>query len=663
MNRISLALKALGELGIRQVSLYALYKIQLYSGYLYRRTADDRRFTDLPEACFLLYPLTDLPQLESLRTILEGSGCNALLSEADEILAGRVRLFGGDPVPLKLESDGLKRHWTELEKHGLESKDQDIKWIWEAGRFGWAIVLGRAYWLTGDERYAVSFWNYLETFLDANPPYRGAQWMSAQEAALRLIAITFAAQAFAGSSHSTSSRIVRLGRAIAAHAGRIPPSMMYARAQNNNHLLSEAAGLYTAGLALLDHPEAANWRRLGWQCFHEGLASQVSADGGYTQNSTNYHRLMLQLALWIAAISRKLGQDIPEKTHQRLASATHWLQDLLDPETGGVPNLGPNDGAYILPLATGLFSDYRPVVQAASGQFLGGPCLSPGKWDEMGLWLGIDQQHKKAEGNVRSAVGVVRLNRSWAYLRAARFSSRPGHADQLHVDLWWHGINLAFDPGSYLYNALPPWDNAFSRTRVHNTVTVNDLDQMTYGGRFLWLDWAQAAQSTHEEAPDGSWVRRSAEHDGYRRLGVFHKRTLTGYREGRWLVEDALIAHKQRSDPGKGEFSARLHWLMPDWPWALKTVDQKIELVLESLHGEVMLSILSRRDDHRVENIDFCLVRAGEILSGKGPADPVRGWYSPTYGYKYPALSLSYTVKGPLPINLESEWRLPGAKG
>ena len=81
---------------------------------------------------------------------------------------------------------------------------------------------------------------------------------------------------------------------------------------------------------------------------------------------------------------------------------------------------------------------------------------------------------------------------TWAYLRAARFTGRPGHADQLHLDLWWCGLNVAQDAGTYLYNAPPPWDNALARSEVHNTLVVNGLEQMTRAGRFLYLERAQA---------------------------------------------------------------------------------------------------------------------------------------------------------------------------
>ncbi|MBC8497248.1 MAG: hypothetical protein H8D37_06265, partial [Chloroflexi bacterium] len=201
-------------------------------------------------------------------------GLSQLLAEADEIVAGRVRLFGGDPVPLVLTPPGELSHWTELEQGskgvGKQGGRGDIKFIWEPARFGWAFTLGRAYYLSGDERYPKSFWRYFEIFQEANPVNMGPNWASAQEVALRLIAFVFAAQIFSNSPHSTTPCASQLANSIAHHAGRIPPTLIYARAQNNNHLLSEAAGLITASLALPNHPDSPRWSKLGWKWFTRG---------------------------------------------------------------------------------------------------------------------------------------------------------------------------------------------------------------------------------------------------------------------------------------------------------------------------------------------------------------------------------------------------------
>ena len=113
---------------------------------------------------------------------------------------------------------------------------------------------------------------------------------------------------FSSSPHTTPERVSLLANIFIDHASRIPPTLSYARAQNNNHLLSEAVGLYTAGCALPYHPEALRWRELGWRWFNQGIQSQFSEDGAYMQHSANYHRLALQLALWMRLL---VGRCLP----------------------------------------------------------------------------------------------------------------------------------------------------------------------------------------------------------------------------------------------------------------------------------------------------------------------------------------------------------------
>ena len=616
------------------------------------------------------------------------------MSAADEIAAGQVRLFGGAILrSLRLSLPGPLAHWTAYESGEqalpfLDGDPPDVKFIWEPARFTWAFTLGRAYLLSGGERYPQAFWQHAETFLEANPPNLGPHWASAQEVALRLLAFVFALQIFDTSPHTTPERRLRLAGAVAAHAARIPPTLVYARAQNNNHLLSEAAGLYTAGLALPQHPQARHWRELGWKWFHRGLQAQITLDGVYSQHSANYHRLMLHLALWVQALAYPAGDSFSPLVQERLASATRWLLALCDPASGGVPNLGPNDGAYILPLTACPFADYRPVLQSAALTFLGQRPFPSGPWDEMALWLDPRPQttdHRLPTTDYRlpttqypalsSAPPDTRAlvfdrhpiplvlhspdHASWAYLRAAHFTGRPGHADQLHLDLWWRGMNIALDAGTYLYNTPPPWDNALARTAVHNTLTVNGLDQMRRAGRFLYLDRAQAKLESGDQAPDGSWKQVTASHDGYRRLGLQHRRTVTALEDGGWLVEDALLPLPGRPAPAQ-PFSACLHWLLPDYPWEFDETAGRLRL--QSPLGWITLAVRCTSETcvalSDTVSLEFQLVRAGELLYGSGDVSPVWGWVSPTYGVKAPALGLRVGMEGKVPLGLCSVWRV-----
>ncbi len=659
LKRLLLAFKALHQLGPSQLALFGLYQLGLRTGHYRRLTPGIFQPASATHNTFALHPA-----LSNAHWPLKPGTSTACIDEADEIVNGQVRLFGSAPVSLVLAPPAPLRHWTEYEK---TLPGEDIKFTWEPARFGWAFILARAYHFTHNERYPAAFWQFTETFLDANPPNLGPHWSSAQEVALRLLAFTFAAQVFGPSEHTTPARLTRLGQAIAAHAKRIPPTLVYARSQNNNHLISEALGLYTAAAALPGHPSAHYWRKLGWKWLNHALQTQISSNGTYAQHSANYHRLVLQAALWAASVQAAnfSDQPFPELTRQRLAAATNWLLSLIDKPSGRLPNLGPNDGAYILPLASLPFADYRPVLQAAALAFLGQRPFPPGPWDEMAQWLPANPQGTHADGASAAAnlPGVIRTPHSWAYLRAERFTSRPGHADQLNVDLWWRGINIAQDPGTYRYNASPPWDNTLVQASVHNTLTIDNLDQMTRSGRFLYLDWAQAEITGQESDPDGTWQRITARHNGYRRLGLTHQRSLTALTGDGWQILDQVLPASPAEGQGQRSHTLRLHWLLPDWQWEIEEQPQHIRLRILSPHGWINLTIaIPNQADHKNSQhpaLSTRLIRSGAILHGPGPANPIQGWTSPTYGDRIPALALVIDLSTFAPASILTTFSFP----
>lgn len=645
MSFLSIALKFLFQFGPAQPALYILYKLGISSGH-YRRT---ERVNDCSPA-LVPHSLFTLPSRRSLLAILNEPARAALLDEADEIVRDRFRIFGGEMVPLQLSFSEPLQHWTAYETGkaripSCELPTDDLKFIWEPARFGWAFILGRAYYLSGEEKYAQAFWRHTDTFLENNPPYLGPHWMNGQEAALRLMAFVWSAQIFATSPAATPERLSRLSRSIADHALRVEQTLMYARAQNNNHLLSESAALYTAALALPEHPHAGRWRKRGWRWLNWALQHQIGSFGEYIQHSANYHRLMLHCALWIHAIKTEAW---PRATFEPLQRASAWLFSLLDLGSGQTPNLGANDGALILPLAVGSFHDYRPTVQAAARAFLRSS-LPSGPWDEMGLWLNLPLPDKTLEPSAY-LTDNLRGKESWAYLRTTTFKSRLGHMDHLHLDLWWRGLNVAQDAGTYSYNAPPPWNNPLAASRVHNTVTVDGSDQMTRAGRFMVLDWFPSYSKIILEA-DENILQKMTGH--YHTPRMKHERAVTVYADERWLVTDNVTAKD------KSTHVFRLHWLLPDWKWELKEDGEAAFCIhLQSPHGEIVLR-LSAQASMLESHPNLTLLRAGETLLGSKPALPFEGWVSPTYGHKIPALSWALECTARQKMTFLSEFVFP----
>ncbi len=616
-------LKTLRQVGLPSLAYYAAYKIGLRSGYY-------RRLRPTAPSATAWQPLFSLPDRQQMAAMLGEAGQRALLAEAEEVLNGFYRPFGGELAPLRLEGDWPASHWTEFESGAMKFAD-DPKFIWEPARFGWAFTLGRAYHLTQEPRYRQAFLQYFHQFMQANPPWQGPQWVNGQEVALRLIALLWAAHVF-----QVPANEPQWLAALHAHAERIPPTLGYARAQNNNHLISEAAALYSAGLAL----QQPRWRALGWRWLNWALQHQISEYGEYIQHSTNYHRLMLQAALWVNLIR----QDVwPWATTQSLRRASHWLFSLLDLASGQTPNLGANDGALIFPLSASAFNDFRPTVQAAARAFLQSQ-ITPGPWDELSLWFGLSPVAKIIAPEHYLSDNLHGPH-SWAYLRTSTFRSRLGHMDQLHLDLWWRGLNIARDAGTYRYNAPPPWDNPLVSTRVHNTVMVDERDQMLRGGRFLTLDWFPAYSRVTVSRDPQVLQSVTAHHDGYG--DVHHERTVTVYADERWQIADRLSALRPHT--------YRLHWLLPDWEWTLEERDGAAIFTLQSPAGWVRLRLHSQPALPSLLTL-LSLVRAGEVMYGQRTVYPFEGWYSPTYGMKLPALSLALNTPARQNITLISEF-------
>ena len=132
----------------------------------------------------------------------------------------------------------------------------------------------------------------------------------------------------------------------------------------------------------------------------------------------------------------------------------------------------------------------------ASVLFQGHPALPSGPWDEPLHWLGVvgdgipDQVEQPSPTPpitlfVDGGYAVLRtVTSSWAVFRLPNYRFRPAHADPLHFDLWYQGVNLLRDGGSYAYNASPADLAVFPGIASHNTVQFDSAEPMPRIGRF-----------------------------------------------------------------------------------------------------------------------------------------------------------------------------------
>ena len=521
-------------------------------------------------------------------------------------------------------------HWSDIS----DDSGVDIKFIWEASRFSMVYTLVRAYASRQDKRFAEAFWTLIESWASTNPPNTGPNWMDGQEAALRLMAWTFGYYAFLGSPSTTPERMAQFTVLVAAHAERIYKNIGYAISTRGNHSISEGFGLWLAGLLFPELMDAEKYFDLGRNLLEQEAAAQLFPDGTYSMYSLNYHRFVLHLYLCMVRLGEVNQSPVSALVFDRVSASIHFLSQLIDPATGRMPAYGSNDGALVLPLNTCDFTDYRPLLQLGSYLTRKELLFAPGPWDEDIFWLCGEQAlipnpspTGRREPESPSPIGrgvrgegknsfphgglyLLRSRNSQAILRCTNFRSRPSHADQLHLDLWMHGHNIACDAGTYLYSGKGIWRNGLARTSVHNTVTVDRQDQMKMVSRFTWTQWARGKVLRHGEK---NW---QGEHNGYRRLAdpVDHKRTVLALEDDRWLTVDHLY--------GRQTHHYALHWLLNDFPY--EQHENLLLLSLDSMKYKMQVGLM-------VGKSTFSVVR--------GDPNSTRGWRSRYYGDKEPAIS------------------------
>jgi len=602
------------------------------------------------------------------------------IDEANRILNGEIKYFAHefhqtgfppnwheDPVS-GIELDSTK-HWSQISEGNVAARRSwvlpkqsphnrrllledsqrhyDIKFIWEPNRFAFVYTLVRAYAASQNENYAEAFWTLIEDWAQHNPPNTGPNWMDGQEIALRLMAWTFGYHQFSNSPSSTPQRKENFTLYIAAQAERIYKNIDYAISTRSNHTISEAFGLWLAGLLFPELKDSEKYLSLGRKLLEQEAAAQIFPDGSYSMYSLNYHRFILHIYLYAICLGELNNSPFSNSLYSSISASIDYLSLLIAPQTGEMPVYGSNDGALVLPLNNCDFTDYRPLLQLGwyitKKEFL----FEPGPWDEDVFWLcgnstlipnpspaGRREPESpspigrgvRGEGASFPNGGIYTLHNtnSKALIRCTDFRTRPSHADQLHVDLWIHGHNIAIDAGTYLYSGEGMWRNGLAHTSAHNTITVDGKDQMTMVSRFTWTNWSKGKVLKHEE---NLW---QGEHNSYK--SVSHKRTVISLDGDRWLVVDNLIANEAHH--------YALHWLLTDCEYGVqelapasfgvelnymtsKLVDSKIKIQLGLLDG----------------NANFSLVRA----------DPnsTRGWRSRYYGHKEPAISVMLEANKP----------------
>jgi asparagine synthase (glutamine-hydrolysing) len=637
------------ELGVKGTFARGLWEFKTRSGLVKLQTSRLNP-SEVPQSVLrsgVQLPFTGIAIAgPEMRRIVDDDAKLLLFFHASEATRGRIFCFSswtadfGNPIdwhrdPVTGYRWKADAHWSRV----LEgSTGQDIKFIWEAGRFPHAYHLARAAVLFPESapQFAAAFSEQVRDFIRANSPGEGAHWFSGQEVAIRILSWLFGLHVFGQLGLVDKELDYAVAVHMAEAGAHIREHIAYARDSiYNNHLLSEALGLYVCG-RFVGGERGLHWVREGVDLLEEHANRQFAPDGAYIQNSHNYHRVALQLYLWAIAFARANGDRVPNDWLAAIERSLFFLTAHQNPGDGRLPNYGANDGSLPLIFSTAHFSDFRPTLQAGSVTARGERIYPDGPWNETALWLCgralLDVPFRpliqRSASFSHTGYHVVRGKAAGNFFafRCGNIQERFSQIDMLHLDVWWRGQNILNDPGSYRYNGAEVWHSYFLRTESHNTAQVDGRDQMLHFRQFKTLYWTEARLTRFEDHPDFAIVE--GEHYGFQRgSGCTHRRSVLYAKDDLWIIADHFV--------GSGNHTARVHWLASDLPFLLN----QTSLGLETPEGEFNLRVTDENG-----------IPAGAADVVRASSSPPRGWISRTYAELAPALSFAVQRAGTMPM-------------
>ncbi len=421
----------------------------------------------------------------------------------------------------------------DIEYNNLE-RASDVKMAWELSRLQWALPLGQAWCLSGDDRHAAKVRDLLEQWIVANPYGASVNWACTMEPALRILTWTwlFSACADAPSWTDVGFR-KRFLSALYLHGDFVARNLERADI-NGNHYTANAAGLVYAGLFFGSLGDAARWAKAGWEILCAELPRQVFADGVDFEASVSYHRLVLELFALPALYRRRLGLAVPDPYRERLIAMGRFSAAYSRPD-GSVPLWGDADDARALPLGTQALNDHRYLAGMLALGFEEPSLIDgfAGPRDEVAWLLGIgaatqlpSRARPTASSSAAFPVGgffVMRDARNHVFIDCGPLGlagrGGHGHNDLLSFEAVLDGAHLISDCGAYVYTASAAERNSFRSTAFHNTPQVDGQEINRFvGPQMLWVLHNDARHELIDWSGNLQRSRFEGRHDGFSRL-------------------------------------------------------------------------------------------------------------------------------------------------
>jgi hypothetical protein len=477
--------------------------------------------------------------------------------------------------------------------------------------------LGKAYWGSGDERYARTFADHVRTWSIGCPMpadngnYAKSAWRTI-ECGIRLSGSwPNAVLRFLHSPSLPDSTLIRFLKASLEQAQHIRSF-----STTGNWLTMEMNGLYTTGGMYPEFRDAAAWRNIASDTMYNQLTVQFLADGAQIELTPGYHTVALDNIRSIYDKAAILGRssELPSDYMTRLEKGYDYLLRIMTPDRN-CPRVNDSWDVGMTSVMKNAFVYYpdRTDFQWVSTQGTAGK--APDFTSCFLYWAGYAAMRSGWETNA-----------NYLCFDVGPLGYGHQHQDKLNVVLYGYGRELLFDDGGGQYETSA-FRNYAIDTYGHSTVLVDGLPQRRQTSD-RWANVSSKPLDCRWESNDQYDFAAGQYTDAYGSVGkvATHDRRVLFVKPDLFIVADKLTP----ADTLTHTYQAR---------WQLRTV----KTIAQQATGEI--------DSHDSASPNLSIVPLAmkpTVVSASGQTTPeLAGWFfGHTAAGAIPATTVFHTKSG-----------------
>jgi len=631
------------------------------------------------EPCFL-FPR---PGLEETRKMLRDitSSYRAVIESADRVCAhtmqvpaGASRSFGTF-IDWFSDFDGkswIYCHVSELnrklsEKHFQKLYDlSNLSITLEFNKHQHLVELGRAYFLSREERYAQEFVIELEDWIEKNPLNWGVNWLEPLTVAQRSISWVFALGLFLSSPHLTPEIFCHVLKNIFLHGAYLVEHCMD-KTTKPAKLIGLASALYMISILFPEFEFSERWRDRALKLLEGEVTLQISPDGVHREQSLGLQCLLTEFLLLPLIFDRIHHRSPSPLISMAVERSLDFLLHNIQPN-GKTQVFGEMPLTKVWRIGQAPHEDYRALLALGALLFNRSDLKwAAGACEEVILWFfqeeglrSYDAITPKAPSTLSRAFGeggfVVSRDtwekdsnyclchsgprKKWGFIEKG-MEGLNLHRDLLNFALTIRGEPFIIETGSY--RGKKKFSSYFSRTSAHNVIVIDGREQSMYKnfkGSRKFLQWLKTRWLFNE---DFDYVVSGSPGFEDLKSHVIHRREIMYLKGKKWFViKDTL--------EGFDEFVVELIFHFAP----------ELEIILRGDYG---CFIRGRRDFVRLNPYFPCDFSCS---LNRGKTDPLSGWYAKDFVRVEPCYRLEYYAKMKLPAEIytwvswaRGEFRIP----